>query len=857
MSVTVNQNIVPTFTQLGPYCVGATPGTLPTTSNNGITGTWNPSTVSTASQGTVVYTFTPTQGLCATTATMSVTVNQNIVPTFTQLGPYCVGATPGTLPITSNNGITGTWNPSTVSTASQGTVVYTFTPTQGLCATTATMSVTVNQNIVPTFTQLGPYCVGATPGTLPATSNNGITGTWNPSTVSTASQGTVVYTFTPTQGLCATTATMSVTVNQNIVPTFTQLGPYCVGATPSTLPTTSNNGITGTWNPSTVSTASQGTVVYTFTPTQGLCATTATMSVTVNQNIVPTFTQLGPYCVGATPGTLPTTSNNGITGTWNPSTVSTASQGTVVYTFTPTQGLCATTATMSVTVNQNIVPTFTQLGPYCVGATPGTLPTTSNNGITGTWNPSTVSTASQGTVVYTFTPTQGLCATTATMSVTVNQNIVPTFTQLGPYCVGATPGTLPTTSNNGITGTWNPSTVSTASQGTIVYTFTPTQGLCATTATMSITINNNPVPTFTQLGPYCVGSTPGTLPTTSNNGTTGTWNPSTVSTASQGTTVYTFTPTQGQCGTTASMSVTVNQNIVPTFTQLGPYCVGATPGILPTTSNNGITGTWNPSTVSTANQGTVVYTFTPTQGLCATTATMSVTVNQNIVPTFTQLGPYCVGATPGNLPTTSNNGITGTWNPSTVSTTAQGTVVYTFTPTQGLCATTATMSVTVNQNIVPTFTQLGPYCVGATPGALPTTSNNGITGTWNPSTVSTAAQGTTIYTFTPTQSLCATTASMTVLVNPTKVTNLTRVICQGASVTIGNSVFTTTGNFSVVLNSSSLGCDSTVNLNLTVNPVKATLLRDTICEGDSIQVGNQTFLYSRNLCSFIINVSGM
>jgi alanine dehydrogenase len=129
------------------------------------------------------------------------------------------------------------------------------------------------------------------------------------------------------------------------------------------------------------------------------------MSVTVNQNIVPTFTQLGPYCVGATPGTLPTTSNNGITGTWNPSTVSTASQGTVVYTFTPTAGLCATTATMSVTVNQNIVPTFTQLGPYCVGATPGTLPTTSNNGITGTWNPSTVSTASQGTVVYTFTPT--------------------------------------------------------------------------------------------------------------------------------------------------------------------------------------------------------------------------------------------------------------------------------------------------------------------------------------------------------------------------------------------------------------------------------------------------------------------
>ncbi|MBL0342990.1 MAG: hypothetical protein IPP71_20240 [Bacteroidetes bacterium] len=79
-----------------------------------------------------------------------------------------------------------------------------------------------------------------------------------------------------------------------------------------------------------------------------------------------------------------------------------------------------------------------------VGATPGTLPTTSNN-ITGTWSPATISTATQGTTTYTFTPSVGQCGTTATMQVTVNPNVTPTFSQLGPYCVGATPGTLPTT----------------------------------------------------------------------------------------------------------------------------------------------------------------------------------------------------------------------------------------------------------------------------------------------------------------------------------------------------------------------------------------------------------------------------
>ncbi len=765
MSVTVNANTIPTFTALGPYCVGATAAALPTTSTNGVTGTWSPSSISTATAGTTAYTFTPTAGLCATTASMSVTVNANTTPAFTALGPYCVGATPAALPTTSTNGVTGTWSPSAINTATAGTTVYTFTPTAGLCAPTTSMSVIVNANTIPTFTALGPYCVGATPATLPTTSTNGITGTWSPASISTGTAGSTVYTFTPTAGLCATTKTMTVVVNANTSPTFTALGPYCVGATAAALPTTSTNGVTGTWSPSSISTATAGTTVYTFTPTAGLCATTASMSVTVNANTTPTFTALGPYCVGATPAALPTTSTNGVTGTWSPSAINTATAGTTVYTFTPTAGLCAPTTSMSVIVNANTIPTFTALGPYCVGATPAALPTTSTNGITGTWSPTSITTAAAGTTVYTFTPTAGLCASSTTMSVTVNANTIPTFTALGPYCVGATAATLPTTSTNGITGTWSPSSISTGTAGSTVYTFTPTAGLCATTKTMTVVVNANTTPTFTALGPYCVGATPAALPTTSTNGVTGTWSPSAISTATAGTTVYTFTPTAGLCAPTASMSVTVNANTIPTFTALGPYCVGATPAALPTTSTNGITGTWSPASISTGTAGSTVYTFSPTAGLCATTKTMMVVVNANTTPTFTALGPYCVGATPAALPTTSTNGINGTWSPASISTGAAGSTVYTFTPTAGLCATTKTMTVVVNANTAPTFTALGPYCVGATPAALPTTSTNGVTGTWSPSSISTATAGTTVYTFTPTAGLCATTTTMSVVIN--------------------------------------------------------------------------------------------
>ena len=294
-----------------------------------------------------------------------------------------------------------------------------------------------------------------------------------------------------------------------------------------------------------------GTHNYSLTVTNTCGSNTYNGTITIDAATVPTFTQLGPYCQGDTPGTLPTTSNNSITGTWN-SAISTTNDGTTTYTFTPSGG-CNATTTMDVVVNAPTIPTFTQIGPYCVGDTPGTLPASSNNGISGTWN-GAISTTSDGTTTYTFTPTGG-CNATTTMDVVVNAPTIPTFTQIGPYCVGETPGALPASSNNGITGTWN-SVISTASNGSTTYTFTPDGG-CNATTTMDVVVNNPTTPAFTQLGPYCVGDTPDALPTTSNNGITGSWNAA-IATNGQGTTTYTFTPQGGGCDTLATMDVTIN-----------------------------------------------------------------------------------------------------------------------------------------------------------------------------------------------------------------------------------------------------------------------------------------------------------
>ena len=282
--------------------------------------------------------------------------NPLFTPTFTKIAPFCAGSIQPILPPVSNNGISGVWSPAVIDNQNSGS--YTFTPGAGQCGLPATINVTVIPRATPTFnfgTAL-TICAGGTVPALPNSSDNGITGTWSPSSVDNQNPGT--YTFTPTAGLCATPTTFTVTINPNITPTFsfgTSLT-ICEGGTVPSLTTTSDNGITGTWNPSVVD--NQNSVTYTFTPTAGLCATTTTFAVTVNPNITPTFS-FGTaliICADGTVPALPNSSDNGITGTWNPAVVNDQASGT--YTFTPTPGLCATTTTFTVTVNPNITPTF-------------------------------------------------------------------------------------------------------------------------------------------------------------------------------------------------------------------------------------------------------------------------------------------------------------------------------------------------------------------------------------------------------------------------------------------------------------------------------------------------------------------
>uniref|UniRef100_UPI00404AEC57 T9SS type B sorting domain-containing protein n=1 Tax=Flavobacterium sp. TaxID=239 RepID=UPI00404AEC57 len=516
-------------------------------------------------------------------------------------------------------------------------------------------------------------------------------------------------------------------------------------------------------------------ITITFSGTNS-CAQTAsdTMLITVGVSDTPTFPAQPSYCEGETITALPTLSDNGVTGSWSPALDNTQ---TTEYTFTPTAGQCASSTTLTIVIDPATESTFDAVASICEGEPLTALPTTSTNGFTGSWAPALDNTQ---TTEYTFTPDAGQCAASTTLTITVLEgSVVPTFDPVGSICVGQPLAALPTTSTNGITGSWSPALDNTE---TTEYTFTPNTGQCAVDASLTITVlENSVVPTFDAVAAICPGEILTALPTISNNGITGTWSPALNNTT---TTEYTFTPAAAQCAVSTTLTITVLENtIVPTFDAVPSFCQGATLTALPTTSNNGITGSWSPAL---NNNTTTEYTFTPDTAQCAVSTTLTIQIDVPVLPTFDSVDPICNGDTLAALPTTSNNNISGSWTPALDNT---ATTTYTFTPDNNECATTTTLTIVVNPIINPTFTLTLTACEGANIAALPTTSTNGITGTWSPAIDNTQ---TTEYTFTPTAGQCANTTTATITINPIptapEVTTTTVSCITEGSVTVTNPV---------------------------------------------------------------------
>lgn len=243
-----------------------------------------------------------------------------------------------------------------------------------------------------------------------------------------------------------------------------------------------------------------------------------------------------------------------------------------------------------------------------------------------------------------YTLSNGQCV--ASVTILIQPNVVATFNQIPDLCINSAAPALPTASTNSspFTGTWSPSTISTAVAGTATYTFTPTAGQCAFPATMDIVTHPLTTPQFNPMGQICQYMSGVVIPTTATNTTsylngpliTGSWNSQTVVTTSPGTVNYTFTPDPNQCASTLILPITVDPLITPQFTQIPQLCQDDPNPIFPTTSNNvpGITGAWTPPNIDSSIPGIYTHIFTPDPGQCGDTIDMVVTIVPAVPPTF-------------------------------------------------------------------------------------------------------------------------------------------------------------------------------------------------------------------------------
>jgi gliding motility-associated-like protein len=81
---------------------------------------------------------------------------------------------------------------------------------------------------------------------------------------------------------------------------------------------------------------------------------------------------------------------------------------------------------------------------------------------------------------------------------------------------------------------------------------------------------------------------------------------------------------------------------------------------------------------------------------------------------------------------------------------------------------------------------------------------------------------------------------LNLIVNNASAHTINQTICQGQSVQIGSNTYNSTGTFVITLKNSN-NCDSIVTLNLKVNSVTAHTINQTICQGQSVQVGGKIF----------------
>ncbi|MBO7481319.1 MAG: Ig-like domain-containing protein [Bacteroidales bacterium] len=400
--------------------------------------------------------------------------------------------------------------------------------------------------------------------------------------------------------------------------------------------------------------------------------------------------------------------------------------------------------------------------------------------------------------------------TAVALTITAKPSAVIASSILDEYCatvesvtLGATPATG-TWSGTGVTGTtFSPKT---AGSCDITLTYTIGETGCQNVYTKSVHVTAAPSVTVTVPTTMCSGDAAATL---TANPSTGKWSGTGVTGSSfdpsKGSSVVTYTYTEGSCEVVKTAEITVTSNPTPVISGLAEsYCSGdaaVTMTAAPTGGAfkvNGVAATSFDPATATVGENTVTYTVTV--GGCEGSKDATVVVKAS--PSIDLSGvstSACAGEEITLAPTTGTWQGTGVNGTTFVSSTAD-TYELTYTEVADGCSASATVDITVTKATAPTATaavvQIGdaaPVLTATGSGTINWyDSENGAsiaTGTSFTTSVSTAAKSTTTFYVTNTDANCESdkvpvTVTVTDCMTPAPTISDVDDACEGETVTL-------------------------------------------------------------------------
>ncbi len=691
--VTVSANTTPTFNPIAAICSGAALNPLPTTSNNGISGTWSPALDNTQ---TTSYTFTPSTGFCGTNTNLTITVNALPTAGITNnTNATELNCTTTSISLTGTGGGTYSWNDGTTIIGTNAGVSITNSGAYELTVTNAAgcqeaISIQITQDTISPILSIsvGTTELNCTTTSISINANGATTYTWYNGATAIGTGATLIVNTPGTYTVVGAepngcTATASEIITQNIVaPTLAitnQSGTTTLNCTTTTINLSANGGSSYSWSNGTSVVSTSATLGVTAPGTYTVSSTGAngcvgTASITIIQDI-------------STPNIALSNTNGTLLNCSNTSTALTAS-GANSYSWSNGTSVVGTTATINVTTP----------GTYTVTAT-GT------NGCTSTANQAI---------------TQDLSAPSASISSSVANNTL-TCTTTSILLTASGNGSYNWTQAGTSLGTGG--TLSITTPGTYMLTVTATNGCTATSSVVisqniqnpTATISNNPNTNTLTCSTTSIALTANGGGTYSwSNGTTNLGTSATLNVTNPG--VYTVTVT-GANGCTNSASATITQDIVaPTAgitNNTNTTVLTCSQTSISLTATGGVSYAWSNGTsvvgssanLSVSTPGTYTVTVTGANGC---TATQSITITQTIaapvvaisnVPNASELTctltSIALTASGGGTYSWSN-GTTNLGTSATLNVSTPGTYTVTVTGSNG-CSSNA--STTITQNI--------------------------------------------------------------------------------------------------------------------------------------------------------------